>query len=132
MSIPDTASQTPTNDQMGTLREYLCKLEPMRIPRPKCSGMEFVQTKGRQGFYLSLRRKEQKNQHTPLSAITFAPPIPTMTTGGQQPTNGHHGQHQHTNFEHRLNEATSGLSLGNGQQKNPNNTRHHSMTKLSA
>lgn len=29
----------------------------MMIPRPKCSGMEFVQTRGRQGFYLSLRRK---------------------------------------------------------------------------
>jgi len=39
------------------VRDSLCNMQPMQIPRPKCSGMEFVQTRGRQGFYLSLRRK---------------------------------------------------------------------------
>jgi len=28
----------------------------MQIPRPKCSGMQFIQTRCRQGIYLSIRR----------------------------------------------------------------------------
>jgi hypothetical protein len=95
--------------ELGALREYLCKLEPLRIPRPKCSGMEFVQTSGRQGFYLSLRRKEQKNGHTPLSAISFAP----LSTTATPTNNGIDNQH----FDQRLHEATSAMSLtGNGHR----------------
>uniref|UniRef100_A0A1I7S0H0 Uncharacterized protein n=1 Tax=Bursaphelenchus xylophilus TaxID=6326 RepID=A0A1I7S0H0_BURXY len=46
----------------ATIRENLLKFElrPMEIPRPKCVGMEFVQTIGRQGFYKTVRNEAQK------------------------------------------------------------------------
>ncbi|CAD5228756.1 unnamed protein product [Bursaphelenchus okinawaensis] len=46
----------------ATIRENLLKFElrPMEIPRPKCAGMEFVPTIGRQGFYKSVRNEAHK------------------------------------------------------------------------
>lgn len=120
-------STSPSAEQ-GQLREFLCKLEPLRIPRPKCAGMQFVQTSGRQGFYLSLRRKEQKN-HTPLSALTFQPP----SASGGNSING--GGGDHGNFEHRLSEAASNLSLTNGRHPvdaSKNAAGRQPMTKLTA
>lgn len=36
---------------MTAIRDNLCELKRLEIPRPKCQGMQFVATRGRQGFY---------------------------------------------------------------------------------
>ncbi|KAK0405694.1 hypothetical protein QR680_018142 [Steinernema hermaphroditum] len=41
---------------MTAVRENFINLPPMEIPRPKCQGMQFITTRGRQGFYQSIRR----------------------------------------------------------------------------
>lgn len=50
------------------MRDSLCDLRPIEIPRPKFSGMQFISTRGRYGFYqasdvpIILRRfKEVRN-----------------------------------------------------------------------
>lgn len=36
---------------MTAMRDTLCKLRPIEIPRPKYSGLQFISTRGRLGFY---------------------------------------------------------------------------------
>uniref|UniRef100_A0A1I7U073 Uncharacterized protein n=1 Tax=Caenorhabditis tropicalis TaxID=1561998 RepID=A0A1I7U073_9PELO len=40
---------------MTAIRDNLCELKRLEIPRPKCQGMQFVATRGRQGFYRTIR-----------------------------------------------------------------------------
>ncbi|EFO97424.1 hypothetical protein CRE_16804 [Caenorhabditis remanei] len=40
---------------MTAIRDNLCELGRLEIPRPKCQGMQFVATRGRQGFYRTIR-----------------------------------------------------------------------------
>ncbi len=47
------------------LLESICSLQPLRIPRPQCTGMEWVPTRGRQGYYLSTRRRDYGNNGQP-------------------------------------------------------------------
>lgn len=36
---------------MTAVRDSLCNLEPVQIPRPQISGLQFIPTRGRLGFY---------------------------------------------------------------------------------
>ncbi|VDN07457.1 unnamed protein product [Thelazia callipaeda] len=36
---------------MTAVRDSLCNLEPIQIPRPQISGLQFIPTRGRLGFY---------------------------------------------------------------------------------
>ncbi|CAI5455085.1 unnamed protein product [Caenorhabditis angaria] len=45
---------------MTAIRDNLCELGRMEIPRPKCQGMQFVATRGRQGFYRTIRENGAK------------------------------------------------------------------------
>lgn len=45
---------------MAAVRDTLCKLRPVEIPRPKCAGLQFVATRGRFGFYQSIKRDGEK------------------------------------------------------------------------
>ncbi|TKR82514.1 hypothetical protein L596_016231 [Steinernema carpocapsae] len=42
--------------KMTAVRENFINLPPLEIPRPKCQGMQFINTRGRHGFYQSIRR----------------------------------------------------------------------------
>lgn len=50
------------NSQVRTIgfRDSFCNLEAnkLRIPRPSFTGMQFIQTRGRQGYYMSTRRRD--------------------------------------------------------------------------
>uniref|UniRef100_A0A915DBL9 Uncharacterized protein n=1 Tax=Ditylenchus dipsaci TaxID=166011 RepID=A0A915DBL9_9BILA len=52
-----TAASTMTTT---AVRDTLCSLRPMEIPRPKCAGFQFVPTRGRMGFYMSIKRDGEK------------------------------------------------------------------------
>ncbi|KAE9551925.1 hypothetical protein FO519_004854 [Halicephalobus sp. NKZ332] len=41
-------------------RESLCNIGLVQIPRPKCQGFQFVNTRGRMGFYRSIKRDGEK------------------------------------------------------------------------
>uniref|UniRef100_A0A0N5AAN7 MBD domain-containing protein n=1 Tax=Syphacia muris TaxID=451379 RepID=A0A0N5AAN7_9BILA len=41
---------------MTAVRDTLCNLRPLEIPRPHVPGFQFIPTRGRQGFYKSIRR----------------------------------------------------------------------------
>ncbi|CAI2357528.1 unnamed protein product [Caenorhabditis sp. 36 PRJEB53466] len=41
--------------RMTAIRDNLCELGRLEIPRPKCQGMQFVATRGKQGFYRTIR-----------------------------------------------------------------------------
>lgn len=41
---------------MTAVRDTLCNLRPLEIPRPHVPGFQFITTRGRQGFYKSIRR----------------------------------------------------------------------------
>ncbi|KAI1730869.1 hypothetical protein Ddc_03588 [Ditylenchus destructor] len=45
---------------MTAVRDTLCNLSPVEIPRPKCAGFQFVRTRGRMGFYQSIKRDGEK------------------------------------------------------------------------
>uniref|UniRef100_A0A7E4WBL5 IRS-type PTB domain-containing protein n=1 Tax=Panagrellus redivivus TaxID=6233 RepID=A0A7E4WBL5_PANRE len=46
---------------IGTLsRDAMSKMGTVQIPRPKCSGFQFVPTRGRMGFYRSIKRDGEK------------------------------------------------------------------------
>jgi hypothetical protein len=46
---------------MATLsRDSLCNIGAVQIPRPKCAGFQFVPTRGRMGFYRSIKRDGHK------------------------------------------------------------------------
>lgn len=36
---------------MTAVRDSLCNMEPVHIPRPQISGLQFIPTRGRLGFY---------------------------------------------------------------------------------
>uniref|UniRef100_A0A914ZDE3 Uncharacterized protein n=1 Tax=Parascaris univalens TaxID=6257 RepID=A0A914ZDE3_PARUN len=42
---------------MTAVRDTLCNLRPLEIPRPHISGLQFIPTRGRLGFYKSIRRE---------------------------------------------------------------------------
>lgn len=80
-----------TNNGVNNFREAFCNMQPMRIPRPKFTGMEFVKTSGRLGYYTSIRRRE-KLAHIPLNYINYAPNdqgIIEETTNNIQQENNH-------------------------------------------
>ncbi|CAG9531232.1 unnamed protein product [Cercopithifilaria johnstoni] len=45
---------------MTAVRDSLCNMEPVQIPRPQISGLQFIPTRGRLGFYASIRRDGEK------------------------------------------------------------------------
>ncbi|VDN44675.1 unnamed protein product [Gongylonema pulchrum] len=45
---------------MTAVRDSLCNLEPVQIPRPQISGLQFIPTRGRLGFYKSIHRDGEK------------------------------------------------------------------------
>lgn len=71
-AITRGTSVDPAQQQTVNLRENFCNMQPMRIPRPKFTGMEFVKTTGRLGYYTSIRRKD-KLAHIPLNYINYTP-----------------------------------------------------------
>uniref|UniRef100_A0A183VF87 IRS-type PTB domain-containing protein n=1 Tax=Toxocara canis TaxID=6265 RepID=A0A183VF87_TOXCA len=42
---------------MTAVRDTLCNLRPLEIPRPHIPGLQFIPTRGRLGFYRSIRRE---------------------------------------------------------------------------
>ncbi|CAJ0953040.1 unnamed protein product, partial [Mesorhabditis belari] len=44
----------------ATIRDNFCSLNRMEIPRPKMQGFQWVQTRGRQGFYKTIRANAPK------------------------------------------------------------------------
>ncbi len=61
MSGPEGGVMASSRTQISrapTFRDSFCNLQPsqLRIPRPTFTGMQFVQTRGRQGYYLTTRR----------------------------------------------------------------------------
>ncbi|CAD6189071.1 unnamed protein product [Caenorhabditis auriculariae] len=72
---------------MTAIRDNLCDLGRMEIPRPKCTGMQFVATRGRQGFYRTIREngakyglqiKPQGPRRPQLSSDLFHRPLTVM------------------------------------------------------
>ncbi|VDM16365.1 unnamed protein product [Wuchereria bancrofti] len=45
---------------MAAVRDSLCNMEPVQIPRPQISGLQFIPTRGRLGFYATIRRDGEK------------------------------------------------------------------------
>ncbi|VDM92352.1 unnamed protein product [Onchocerca ochengi] len=45
---------------MTAVRDSLCNMEPVQIPRPQISGLQFIPTRGRLGFYATIRRDGEK------------------------------------------------------------------------
>ncbi|KAM3727586.1 Uncharacterized protein ACO02O_04240 [Dirofilaria immitis] len=45
---------------MTAVRDSLCNMEPIQIPRPQISGLQFIPTRGRLGFYATIRRDGEK------------------------------------------------------------------------
>lgn len=44
-------NDNPKAAMLSGFRDILCGLQRVEIPRPKCTGMEFIATRGRYGFY---------------------------------------------------------------------------------
>ncbi|MFH4979183.1 hypothetical protein AB6A40_005892 [Gnathostoma spinigerum] len=66
---------------MAAVRDALCNIQPLEIPRPQVSGLQFIPTRGRQGFYRSIRRegaqygvkiRENGPRRTPLSDVDWS------------------------------------------------------------
>uniref|UniRef100_A0A1I8ACW1 IRS-type PTB domain-containing protein n=1 Tax=Steinernema glaseri TaxID=37863 RepID=A0A1I8ACW1_9BILA len=53
---PPLPPRAEEEGEMTAVRESFINLKPLEIPRPKCQGMQFITTRGRQGFYQSIRR----------------------------------------------------------------------------
>ncbi|VDK75098.1 unnamed protein product [Litomosoides sigmodontis] len=45
---------------MTAMRDSLCNMEPVQIPRPQISGLQFIPTRGRLGFYATICRDGEK------------------------------------------------------------------------
>uniref|UniRef100_A0A914XVW0 Uncharacterized protein n=1 Tax=Panagrolaimus superbus TaxID=310955 RepID=A0A914XVW0_9BILA len=114
---------------MATLsRDSLCNIGAVQIPRPKCAGFQFVPTRGRMGFYRSIKRDghkygiEIKNERGPRrpqlpDAGSWAPPsadqIIHETNNNNIGEKQHQSQHQHSPSE----QSFSDLSSDSGSTK---------------
>ncbi|KRZ03538.1 Uncharacterized protein T11_321 [Trichinella zimbabwensis] len=43
---------------LGNMREQLCTMEPLRIPRPQFDGMKFVHLNNNYGFYMTIKQHD--------------------------------------------------------------------------
>jgi|UniRef100_A0AC35FQM8 hypothetical protein len=124
---------------MATLsRDSLCNIGAVQIPRPKCAGFQFVPTRGRMGFYRSIKRDghkygiEMKNERGPRrpqlpDAGFWAPPsadqIIHETNNNNINEKQHHPQqqqqqHLQQNQQHSPSEQSfSDLSSDSGSTK---------------
>uniref|UniRef100_A0A915AV60 Uncharacterized protein n=1 Tax=Parascaris univalens TaxID=6257 RepID=A0A915AV60_PARUN len=66
---------------MSATRDTFCNLQRMEIPRPQISGLEFVPTRGRLGFYKSIQKSiPTAPRRPPLSEVHFTAPPPDYDT----------------------------------------------------
>uniref|UniRef100_A0A915PPZ2 Uncharacterized protein n=1 Tax=Setaria digitata TaxID=48799 RepID=A0A915PPZ2_9BILA len=63
---------------MATVRDSLCNMEPVQIPRPQISGLQFIPTRGRLGFYATIRRDGEKYG---VEMKPIGPRRPVLTNG---------------------------------------------------
>uniref|UniRef100_A0A7E4VL56 Myozenin-3 n=1 Tax=Panagrellus redivivus TaxID=6233 RepID=A0A7E4VL56_PANRE len=68
----------------GTLspRDSFCELGNLQIPRPKCNGFQFVPTRGRMGFYRSIKRDGEKYGVQIKSQCQRRPGLPNLWQNG--------------------------------------------------
>ncbi|VDK44603.1 unnamed protein product [Anisakis simplex] len=66
-----------TSISSSARRENFCNLQPTEIPRPRISGLEFIPTRGRLGFYKCVKNSLPATPRRPvLSEDVFTIPAP--------------------------------------------------------
>uniref|UniRef100_A0AC34FLB5 Uncharacterized protein n=1 Tax=Panagrolaimus sp. ES5 TaxID=591445 RepID=A0AC34FLB5_9BILA len=112
---------------MATLsRDSLCNIGAVQIPRPKCAGFQFVPTRGRMGFYRSIKRDghkygiEMKNERGPRrpqlpDAGFWAPPSADQII--HETNNNNIGEKQHQPQHSPSEQSYSDLSSDSGSTK---------------
>ncbi|VDM46631.1 unnamed protein product [Toxocara canis] len=92
-------------------------MQRMEIPRPQISGLEFVPTRGRLGFYKSIQKSmPTAPRRPPLSEVHFSAPPPDYDPTPTSNSSGHKNVAKLSNTRgshdsnHLNNQQTSGRS----------------------
>uniref|UniRef100_A0A914EAX0 Uncharacterized protein n=1 Tax=Acrobeloides nanus TaxID=290746 RepID=A0A914EAX0_9BILA len=80
---------------MAAVRDSLCNIGPLEIPRPKCEGFQFIPTRGRMGFYRSIKRDGGKYG---LKINTQGPRRPALPDAFIRSTSVENGQENAQNI----------------------------------
>ncbi|CAB3400629.1 unnamed protein product [Caenorhabditis bovis] len=103
---------------MAAIRDNLCELGRLEIPRPKCTGMQFIATRGRQGFYRTIREngakyglqiKPQGPKRPQLSSELFSRPMTLHEENAEDVLN----EDNHNNVQKSPKERNNNVNVNN-------------------
>ncbi|VDK46320.1 unnamed protein product [Anisakis simplex] len=121
---------------MTAVRDTLCNLRPLEIPRPHIPGLQFIPTRGRLGFYKSIRRdgaqfglqiKPMGPRRPALADACWDPPVNASKQSNPETSS----RRSNPDASKQLNEQSCGERLRNSMNSSDEESQTSSISQLS-